>query len=78
VARGWQLDRKENAGFGSAPTVDTPCAQRPVNARRFTGDVVSRHFVATLRDQSPLMRVARRESFRETVFLCSRPLVIAR
>jgi hypothetical protein len=74
---------KRERGFSSAPTRRShPTCRAPVNARWTKGDATSRHFVALslsrMRDQSALIRVARRESFRETVFLCSTPLVIAR
>ena len=52
-------------------------APMPDEERRFAA--FCRMLAATaIRDHRALIRVAKRESFRETVFLCSTPFVIAR
>src|SRR6516225_3260955 len=78
MTESWQPDRKQNTG-------ESPGAPRSVRAKGYkrqtlVGEAASRHLVApTARQgQSALMRAARRDSFRETVFLWSTPLVIAR
>jgi hypothetical protein len=53
----------------------------PAKARHCKGGATLRHLAAgrtSRRDQSALIRVARRDSFRATVFRWSTPLVIAR
>jgi hypothetical protein len=72
---------KRERGFGSAPTVKllrTECPECPAHQERCHFATLCRMLLPRMRGQSQLMRVARRESFRETVFLCSTPLVIAR
>jgi hypothetical protein len=61
------MRRMANAGIAPMPNERTP----------FRG-ILPHASGHRIRDQRALMRVDKRESFRETVFLCSTPFVIAR